>query len=68
VPVGFVVRDADGTLRSAAARLEDDEIVLPGPFAAPVVEVRHAWADNPALNVADALDLPLLPFRLTVER
>jgi sialate O-acetylesterase len=66
-PASFEFTTADRRRHAAGARLEADAIVVECPPEAPVIEVRHAWADNPDVNVIEkGSGLPLLPFRMPV--
>lgn len=62
-PQGFAVAGADGEFRWARARIEGQRVLLGSPEVPEPLHVRHAWADNPALNLVNGANLPALPFR-----
>lgn len=65
-PACFEFTSEDGVRHAAIARIEKDAIIITCPSGLRVTEVRHAWADNPAVNVVTASGLPLLPFRQSI--
>jgi sialate O-acetylesterase len=62
-PTGFAVAGADRKFVWAEARVEGDSVVVWSDRVAQPVAVRYAWADNPAVNLYNADDLPASPFR-----
>ncbi len=61
---GFETRAAEGGFQPALARIEGEQVVLPGP----VHEVRYGWQPfpDPPLNLVNADGLPAAPFHLEV--
>jgi sialate O-acetylesterase len=62
-PAGFAVAGADRKFVWADARIEGDSVVVWGRGVPRPVAVRHAWADNPAVNLYNSDGLPASPFR-----
>lgn len=62
-PVGFAVAGPDRMFVWAEARVEDDTVVVWSKDVPRPVAVRYAWADNPAVNLYNAENLPASPFR-----
>jgi sialate O-acetylesterase len=63
---GFILGDSRGDFSIANATLGGDstvEITLPENMTGG--EVRYAWADNPAVNLVNKIDLPAEPFRFS---
>ena len=56
---------APGTCRYAAARVEGDRVKLAAD-GKPVTRIRYAWADTPAINLADDAALPVGTFEIAV--
>ncbi len=62
-PKGFALAGADRKFYWANARIDGDTIVVWSQKVAKPVAVRYAWADNPAVNLYNAANLPASPFR-----
>lgn len=62
-PSSFQVAGADRKWHMARAKVDGDAIVVWHPDVKAPVAVRHAWANNPHVNVVNAEGLPLAPFR-----
>ncbi len=62
-PRGFEIAGADGKAVWANARMEGSSIIVSHPSVPSPRVVRYGWADNPDVNVVNALGLPLVPFR-----
>ena len=61
---GFAIAAADGAFVWADARLEDNTVIVSHPSVPEPVDVRYAWADNPArANLFNEEGLPAAPFR-----
>ena len=62
--LGFETRAAAGGFQPALARIEGEQVVLPGPVHA----VRYGWQPfpDPPLNLVNADGLPAAPFHLEV--
>lgn len=61
---GFAIAGADRRYRVARAEIDGDSVVVWSDEVKPPVAVRYAWANNPAgCNLANAADLPAVPFR-----
>jgi sialate O-acetylesterase len=60
--LGFETRAAEGGFQPARARIEGEQVVLPGPVHA----VRYGWQPfpDPPLNLVNTDDLPASPFLL----
>jgi len=66
--LGFILGDAKGNFSSIKAELGDDSMVLITlPETMTAGEIRYAWADNPAVNLVNKMDLPAEPFRFSFE-
>ena len=67
-PVGFeLCGSADGSCEWAEATLRGNEVLLRAPGVAAPVRVRHAWADQPLVNLFDAAGQPAGPFGIDIE-
>jgi sialate O-acetylesterase len=65
---GFIIGDSKGKFSSIKAELsEGDVVVITLPENMTSGEIRYAWADNPAVNLVNKIDLPAEPFRFTFE-
>lgn len=62
-PHSFMVAGADKKFYWATAEIQGNQIVVRAPDVAKPVAVRYAWASNPAANVYNGSDLPMVPFR-----
>lgn len=62
-PEGFIISGKDGQFKIAAAKIEGQSVVLSHPDISEPVEVRYAWADNPAVNLVNSQALPAVPFK-----
>ena len=60
---GFAVAGKDGKFVWADATLDRQDVVVHSDAVAEPVAVRYAWADNPAGNLYNQMDLPAGPFR-----
>ncbi len=66
--LGFILGDSKGNFSSINAELGDDSTVLITlPETMTSGEIRYAWADNPAVNLVNKIDLPAEPFRFSFE-
>lgn len=66
--IGFELCDAaPGTCRYASGSVAGSTVTLPGD-GKPVTRVRYAWADSPAINLADDAQLPVGTFEVPVAR
>jgi sialate O-acetylesterase len=65
-PAGFELCDAAASCRYAEARLENDRVVIDAGQMSAAMEVRHAWADAPLVNLYSAEGLPVSSFRLEI--
>lgn len=66
--LGFILGDSKGNFSVVEATLGGNstvEITLPENMTSG--EIRYAWADNPAVNLVNKIDLPAEPFRFTFE-
>jgi len=65
-PTGFQVAGADGKWSWAStATLKGDTVFLTTAVATPT-QVRHAWANQPIMNLWSAAGLPATPFQMTL--
>jgi sialate O-acetylesterase len=62
----FAIRGEGGEWQWGQAQIAGKEIVVSHPDIANPVAVRYAWASNPDVNVYNASNLPLMPFRTDV--
>jgi sialate O-acetylesterase len=62
-PRCFAIRGEGGEWLWGQAQITGKEILVSHPNVTPPVAVRYAWASNPDVNVYDAANLPLMPFR-----
>lgn len=60
---GLAVAGADRRFHWASATIDGCVITAWSPLVPAPVALRHAWADNPDANLADAAGLPLAPWR-----
>ena len=60
---GFAIAGADRRFIWAEARIEGNTVVVSSPRVPDPVAVRYGWANNPAVNLYNAADLPASPFR-----
>jgi len=66
--LGFILGDALGNFTTINAELGDESTVLITlPDNMTSGEIRYAWADNPAINLVNNIDLPAEPFRFSFE-
>ena len=62
---GFILEDAEGEFKVAPAKISGvNQVTLAIPDGLVPVGVRYAWADNPAVNLVNEINLPALPFRI----
>lgn len=66
-PAAFELCDDLGACHYVEARLEQNRVLLNASDMAEPVEVRHAWANAPIINLHGAEGLPVSSFRLPVE-
>jgi sialate O-acetylesterase len=62
-PAGFAVAAQDGKFFRAKAEVSGTEVVVSAPEVEHPVNVRYAWANNPAVNLYNQAGLPIEPFR-----
>jgi sialate O-acetylesterase len=61
---GFIVEDAEGQFEVAKGMISSlNQVTLTIPEGFTPVGVRYAWADNPAINLTNSINLPAVPFR-----
>jgi sialate O-acetylesterase len=60
---GFAICGPDGVWQWADAIIDGDTVVVWNPTVPDPVAVRHAWADNPTVNLRGQNGLPAAPFR-----
>ncbi|WP_052772954.1 sialate O-acetylesterase [Luteimonas sp. FCS-9] len=66
-PVAFELCGAEpGSCRWAQATLDGHRVRLQAPDVPAPVRVRHAWADNPLVNLFDRAGLPAGPFEIEI--
>ncbi|WP_152541012.1 sialate O-acetylesterase [Luteimonas huabeiensis] len=66
-PLGFELCGAEpGSCRWAQAALDGDAVHLHAPDLPAPTRVRHAWADNPLVNLFDRAGLPAGPFEIEI--
>jgi sialate O-acetylesterase len=64
--IGFeLCGTAPASCRYAAGRVDGAQVTLPGD-GQPVTRIRYAWADAPAINLADDAGLPVGTFEVPV--
>ncbi|EAZ83162.1 sialate O-acetylesterase [Algoriphagus machipongonensis] len=64
---GFIVETSSGRFQEVSGEISGvNEVVLNLDVTNPV-EIRYAWADNPEVNLVNALGLPTAPFRYSFE-
>ncbi len=64
-PRHFAIAGGDGRYFWAEAAIESDDVLVSHPEVPRPVEVRYAWADNPAAaNLCNSAGLPTAPFRI----
>lgn len=62
---GFILEDAEGEFKVAPAKISGvNQVTLTIPDGLVPVGVRYAWADNPAVNLVNEINLPAVPFRI----
>lgn len=65
-PTGFQVAGSDGKWSwASSASLKGDTVFLTTAVASPT-QVRHAWANQPLMNLWNAAGLPATPFQMPV--
>jgi sialate O-acetylesterase len=65
---GFILGNDKGDFEQVAAlRVDKQTIKITLPEGMEAGEIRYAWADNPAVNLVNNLNLPAEPFRLKFE-
>lgn len=64
---GFAIGDAAGNFKWATAAIDGEQIILTNPGIENPSEVRYGWADNPAVNLYNAADLPMAPFKINIQ-
>jgi sialate O-acetylesterase len=62
-PKAFAIAGADRKFYWADARIDGETIVVSSSKVTKPVAVRYAWADNPEVNLYNAVNLPASPFR-----
>lgn len=63
--LGFILEDAEGEFKVAPAKISGvNQVTLTIPEGLVPVGVRYAWADNPAVNLTNEINLPAVPFRI----
>ena len=62
-PRAFAIKGSEGTWKWAETALDGNDILAWHPEIPEPVAVRHAWANNPDVNVYNQAQLPLMPFR-----
>lgn len=62
-PRAFAIKGREGTWKWAETVLDGNDILTWHPEIPEPVAVRHAWANNPDVNVYNKAHLPLMPFR-----
>lgn len=63
--LGFILEDAEGEYKVAPAKISGvNQVTLTIPEGLVPVGVRYAWADNPAVNLTNEINLPAVPFRI----
>lgn len=60
---GFAIAGPDRSFVEAQARIEDGTVVVSSPDVDNPVAVRYGWANNPSVNLYNAVGLPASPFR-----
>lgn len=66
-PIGFELCGAEvGSCRYADATLDGDRVRLRAADVPAPMRVRHAWADNPLVNLFDGAGLPAGPFEIEI--
>ena len=60
---GFVIAGKDQQWKPAAARIEENQVIVSHPTVNQPVAVRYAWAADPACNLYNGQGLPASPFR-----
>jgi sialate O-acetylesterase len=63
--LGFILEDAEGEFKVASGRISAiNQVTLTIPEGLVPVGVRYAWADNPAVNLINEINLPAVPFQV----
>jgi len=62
-PVGFAIAGADRKFVWAQARIVGSTVEVWNSHVLKPVAVRYGWSANPAVNVVNGEDLPMIPFR-----
>lgn len=65
-PSGFEIAGADMRFVPAEVRIENGTVVLKSPEIAQPIHIRHAFANDPKVNLTNRAGLPALPFRISV--
>ncbi len=65
-PSAFEIAAGDLRFVAASARIDGGSILVNSPEVPEPAHVRHAFSNNPAVNVTNGANLPLLPFRSDV--
>jgi sialate O-acetylesterase len=60
---GFAIAGPDRSFVEAQAGIEDGTVVVSSPDVDNPVAVRYGWANNPSVNLYNAVGLPASPFR-----
>nr|WP_321411984.1 sialate O-acetylesterase [uncultured Carboxylicivirga sp.] len=65
---GFSIRDKNGSLIWANAKINEDKVIVWHENVTHPVEVRYAWANNPdKANLYNSAGLPTVPFRIIIK-
>jgi sialate O-acetylesterase len=65
-PSGFEIAGADMRFVPAEVRIDNGTVVLKSPEIAQPIHIRHAFANDPKVNLTNRAGLPALPFRISV--
>lgn len=66
-PAGFTLAGEEGVLHAAEARIEGDSVIVRHPLVTQPKQMRHGFVNYPEINLTDAGNLPVLPFRMTLQ-
>ena len=64
---GFAIAGPDRKFEWAEARIDGTAVVVRSDRVPQPVTVRYAWANNPTVNLYNAVDLPASPFRTDLD-
>ena len=62
-PKGFEIAGEDRKFVWADAKIDGQDVIVSSPQVTKPVAVRYGWADDPAVSLYNAADLPASPFR-----